>query len=158
MTRIIIPNPSKADTVTLYDMDDFAGSAGITVATLGYHIRAGHLMPIKIGRKYMFTYETLLAFCASRRKPGRPSAEPTVREQLAHVDTVIANKPEIPDSEDVPTDLVTCPFCTNSHPVDTLCGCPQESETAAQISDRIDHSDRLSNHAESWYKWYRAFS
>lgn len=72
---IDIPNPSKANTVTLYEMEDAAGMIGISVATLCYHLKQGNIEPIKIGQKNVFTFETVRAFVESRQPPGRPKGD-----------------------------------------------------------------------------------
>lgn len=67
---ITIPNPSKQDTVTLYDMADAAEFLGIAEITLRLRLKQDPdlIRPIAIGRSYVFTRETLDAYAAARAK------------------------------------------------------------------------------------------
>ena len=60
----------------LFSTEQAAEYLGLSVATVKYHIYESATLraDAKVGRTLVFTRETLDAFAASKRKPGRPPA------------------------------------------------------------------------------------
>lgn len=52
---------------------DAARMLGLSVPALKYHVRAGNIVPQKIGHSLVFSSEMLRDFGQKRRKVGRPA-------------------------------------------------------------------------------------
>jgi len=61
--------------IQLFSTKEAAEYLDMTVRGVWYHIRHGHLAPVKVGNTLVFTKDQLDHFQLTRRPPGRPKKE-----------------------------------------------------------------------------------